>query len=169
MPSSYPRISETDQGGGKYRRSLYTFWKRAQPPPQMSLFDAPSREACVARRERTNTPLQALMMMNEPEFFRAAFHMASQLLEPEGPSDEVRLARAYEQVTSQLLKSREQRLLTDALGSFRRFYQDDPEAAGKLIEPFSGGMVGSEQTSEMAAWTMGVHSLFNLDWVRHRQ
>ena len=107
--------------------------------------------------------------MNEPEFFRAAFHMASQLLEPEGASDDLRLARAYEQVTSQLLKSREQRLLTDALGSFRRFYQNDPEAAGKLIEPFSGGMVDSEQTSEVAAWTMVVHSLFNLDWVRHRQ
>ena len=169
MPFSYPRVYEPDQGGGKYRRSLYTFWKRAQPPPQMSLFDAPSREACVARRERTNTPLQALMMMNEPEFFRAAFHMASQLLEPEGPSDDLRLARAYERVTSQLLKSREQRLLTDALGTFRRFYQNDPEAAGKLIEPFSGAMVDSEQTSEMAAWTMVVHSLFNLDWVRHRQ
>ena len=64
------------------------------------------------------------MMMNEPEFFRAAFHMASQLLKPEGPSDEVRLARAYEQVTSQLLKSREQRLLTDALGSFREKIQE---------------------------------------------
>ena len=107
--------------------------------------------------------------MNEPEFFRAAFHMASQLLEPKAHRMIFCLARAYEQVTSQLLKSREQRLLTDALGSFRRFYQNDPEAAEKLIEPFSGGMVDSEQTIEVAAWTMVVHSLFNLDWVRHRQ
>ena len=107
--------------------------------------------------------------MNDPEFFRAAFHMAIQLFEPEGHSDEVRLALAYERVTSQLLKSSEERLLIDALGSFRRFYQSNPETAGKLIEPFSGGMVGSEQTSEIAAWTMVVHSLFNLDWVRHRQ
>ncbi|MFV1981077.1 MAG: PSD1 and planctomycete cytochrome C domain-containing protein, partial [Rhodothermia bacterium] len=76
MPSSYPRIYEPDTGDKIYRRSVYTFWKRGMPPPQMTILNAPSREACIARRERTNTPLQALLLMNEPEYLKAARHLA---------------------------------------------------------------------------------------------
>ena len=76
MPSSYPRVYEADTGDKIYRRSVYTFWKRGMPPPQMTILDAPSREACIARRERTNTPLQSLLLMNEPEYLKAARHLA---------------------------------------------------------------------------------------------
>ena len=80
MPSSYPRVYKADSGDDVFRRSVYTFWKRAIPPPQMTIFDAPTRESCIARRERTNTPLQALVLMNESQYFSAAIHRAKQLL-----------------------------------------------------------------------------------------
>jgi hypothetical protein len=88
MPSSYPRIFKADEGKKAFRRSVYTFWKRGLPPPQMTIFDAPTREACIARRERTNTPLQALMLMNEPQFFSAATHCAQGLLEHSNLNDD---------------------------------------------------------------------------------
>ena len=89
MPSSYPRVYQADTGDKIYRRSLYTFWKRAIPPPQMTIFDAPTRESCIARRERTNTPLQALVLMNEEQYFSAAMRLASTLLaDPQLADDE---------------------------------------------------------------------------------
>ena len=71
LPNSYPRIFKADEGESIYRRSVYTFWKRGSAPPQMTILNAPDREACIARRERTNTPLQALLLMNEPEYFKS--------------------------------------------------------------------------------------------------
>jgi hypothetical protein len=80
MVSSSTFSFAADTGDQLYRRSVYAFWKRAMPPPQMTIFDAPTRESCIARRERTNTPLQALVLMNEGQFFHAARKFARQLL-----------------------------------------------------------------------------------------
>jgi hypothetical protein len=129
MPYSYPRVYEADQGKKAYRRSVYTFWKRALPPPQMSIFDAPTREACIARRERTNTPLQALLMMNEPEYFRAAAFCARQLLDREALTEQQRIQLAYETITSQLPASQSVDMLQEALEGFRQHYAQDTDAA----------------------------------------
>src|SRR6185503_15681804 len=75
MPESNTAVYTADQGADLYRRSLYTFWKRAAPPATMDLFNAPSRETCAVRRERTNTPLQALATLNDPQFVEAARHL----------------------------------------------------------------------------------------------
>ena len=84
-----------------HRRSFYTFWKRTSPPPQMTTFDAPSREACQVRRERTNTPLQALLMMNEPQFIEAARGLAERTLRDGGKTTDQRITYMFRLVTSQ--------------------------------------------------------------------
>ncbi len=91
MVSSSTYSFKEDTGDKIYRRSFYTFWKRAMPPPQMTIFDAPTRESCTSRRERTNTPVQALLMMNESQYFQAARHLAMTLLKTQthgGDSDQ---------------------------------------------------------------------------------
>ena len=94
---------EQDHGPEKvHRRSLYTFWKRTSPPPQMSTFDAPSREACILRRERTNTPLQALMLMNDPQYMEAARHFAERIMHVDASLPEQRISWAFEQATMRL-------------------------------------------------------------------
>jgi hypothetical protein len=133
----------------------------------MSLFDAPSREACVARRERTNTPLQALLLMNEPEFFKAAAQLANQLVAMEGVDDLGRLSMAHEMVTTQIPSEREITVLGEALHAFRTMYGADPAAARQLADLASGSEI--LEAPELAAWTMITHSLFNLDTVRYRQ
>jgi hypothetical protein len=165
MPYSYPREYKPDTGDQIYRRSLYTFWKRGLPPPQMTIFDAPSRESCIARRERTNTPLQALLLMNEEQCFAAAKHFASQLLEQDGIDDDRRLARAYETVTSHAMSDATRDQLRAALGEFRALYTSDAEAAQAMI----AGVDEPGKRAELAAWTMIVHSLFNLDATKTRE
>src|SRR5204862_1275666 len=80
MPESNTKKYERDTGGKLYRRSMYTFWKRAAPPATMDIFNAPSRETCTVRRERTNTPLQALVTLNDPQFVESARHLAQTAL-----------------------------------------------------------------------------------------
>ena len=112
LPSSYPNRWVADTGDKIYRRSLYTFWKRGMPHPQMTILNAPTRESCVARRERTNTPLQALLLMNEQEYLKAARHLAQSVLKAE-PNE--RIAIAFETITSRLPDDEEFKLLDDAI------------------------------------------------------
>src|SRR5260370_15518909 len=78
-----------------HRRSMYTFWKRTAPPPQMTAFDAPSRESCTVRRERTNTPLQALLLLNETQYVEAARALAERTLREGGDKPEARLTYLF--------------------------------------------------------------------------
>ena len=161
MPTSYPRVFQSDTGDQIYRRSVYTFWKRGLPPPQMTIFDAPTRESCIARRERTNTPLQALLLMNEEQYFAAAMHFAKALAQQSDLTDEEKIRHAYEAVTSQVPSDETLSQLRHALEEFQKMYTDDPEMAKAML-------TGSED-AELAAWTMLVHSLFNLDTTKTRE
>ncbi len=162
MPSSYPKEYIPDSGEKIYRRSLYTFWKRGFPPPQMTILNAPSREECIARRERTNTPLQALLLLNEKEYLRAARNLARRTLSDlslEG--DAGRLAAVYETITSQLPDEKERGALLAALADLKKIYSGKPAMAAAVCE---GGA-----SPELAAWTLLVSSIQNLDITKTRQ
>lgn len=164
MPGSYPREYEPDEGDRIFRRSIYTFWRRSLPPPQMTILDAPTRESCIARRERTNTPLQALLLMNEQEYFRAAMHYANDLLHETNLSDQQRLQQAYERITAQLPDQATLSQLENTLGRFRKLYHDHPADAAAMIFATQVIQTDDEQVSaELASWTMLVHTLLNLD------
>ncbi len=166
MPSSYPRNYEPDTGEKIFRRSVYTFWKRGMPPPQMTILDAPSREACIARRERTNTPLQALLLMNESEYLKAARHLAHGMLADRSLSEADRLAVLYETITSKLPDADETELFLKMLDELEAMYGDN----SKLAEDLCKGVSLPKDVSkpELAAWTMLTSTIYNLDITKTR-
>ncbi|MCA9136025.1 MAG: DUF1553 domain-containing protein, partial [Planctomycetales bacterium] len=173
MPNSYPRVFEPDQGDKIYRRSVYSFWKRGLPPPQMTIFDAPTRESCTARRERTNTPLQALVLMNEQQFFIAAMTFAETLLSDTALTDQARLETAYETITSKVADQQTVNRLVDALQQFKDVYRDNGDAAAAMIglreRSDSDAEMTVDQKVDLASMTMLVHSLLNLDATKTRE
>jgi hypothetical protein len=167
MVSSSTYSFKEDTGDKIFRRSFYTFWKRAMPPPQMTIFDAPTRESCTSRRERTNTPVQALMMMNESQYFEAARHLAQQLLGLPNHTEEERLRFVFESITSRLPNTDEQGDLRVGLDGFRSLYREDIDAAQAMTSDLN--LTSDSQRIELAAFTMIVNSLFNLDVTKTRE
>ena len=166
LPSSFPRTYAADTGDKIVRRSLYTFWKRGLPPPQMTILNAPTRESCVVRRERTNTPLQSLLLLNEPEYQRAARHLALRALEAE-QDEGARLAFVFETITSHLPDEDEQALLRGSLQQLRADYEQRPDHA----EAACGGVALPRGVTapELAAWSLLTSAVYNLDVTRTRQ
>lgn len=162
-----PRTYVAHKGDAIYRRSFYTFWRRGMPPPQMTIMDAPSREFCVARRERTNTSLQALLLMNEQEFFKAAKACAGNTLKESKGDVRKGLRLAYEKITSHELDSKRLRLMAKTLNEFRTLYRSDR----KLTESLTPELKDADfnRRVELAAWTMVTHSLFNLELTKVRR
>src|SRR5262249_56649753 len=129
LPESVP-----DKGGGLSRRSLYTFWRRTSPPPSMLAFDAPSREVCVVRRPSTNTPLQPLVLLNDPQFVEAARGLGERMLREGGQTVEGRVAFAFRVAATRRPSEREVQLLKGLYdGQLERFHKD-PESAEKYLE-----------------------------------
>jgi hypothetical protein len=166
MPSSYPRDYVPDTGDKIYRRSVYTFWKRGMPPAQMTILNAPSREACIARRERTNTPLQALLLMNETEYLKAARHLAHETIAGRSLSPADRLAAVYETITSRLPGAGETETFLKMVEDLGAIYRDNSDLADQLCE---GVQLHEGVTSaELATWTMLVSTIYNLDITKTR-
>ena len=153
---------EQDHGEALYRRSLYTFWKRTAPPPYLSTFDAPSREKYCTRRERTDTPLQALVTMNDPAYVEAARHLSARMLEQAANADD-RLNLGFKLVTARQPSASERAALQGALKKFLAKYEGDAEAAKKLISVGESPVNEKLNPSEFAAYTMVASLLLNLD------
>ncbi|MEZ6097351.1 MAG: PSD1 and planctomycete cytochrome C domain-containing protein [Pirellulaceae bacterium] len=167
MPSSYPRKFEADTGDKIYRRSVYTFWKRGMPPPQMTILNAPSREECIARRERTNTPLQALLLLNEAEYLKAARQLAAHILadQPDEPSQ---IAGAiYETITSRLPSDSEQAALLKLAADLEEMYNHSPQLARDLCD--DQAPPADVTHARWGAWTMVASTVYNLDITKTRQ
>jgi hypothetical protein len=151
-----------DLGDGLYRRSMYTFWKRTCPPPAMSAFDAPDRETCVARRSRTNTPMQALVLLNDPTYVEAARQFAERVLRHEAGESE-RLTFAFEVALCRPPQPEEVAILLDELHSARRQFDANPAAAAKLLTVGSSPASDKLSAPELAAWTTLTSLILNLD------
>ncbi len=154
-----------DTGDSLYRRSLYIFWKRTAPSPQMTTFDAPSREACVVRRERTNTPLQALLLMNDPQYFEAARQLGQRMLLQGGPATADRLKFGFRLATARQPNAKEQSVLQQTLDTHLAKYKQDAEAAKKLLAVGESPANATLNPAELAAYTMVANLLLNLDEV----
>jgi mono/diheme cytochrome c family protein len=159
-----------DTGNDKvHRRSLYTFWKRTAPPPQMTTFDAPSREACRMRRERTNTPLQALLLMNETQFVECARALAERTLHAGGTKPEERIAYVFRAATGRKPDAMETAVILETLNGHRARYTKDVEAAKNLIAIGETKADAKLDPSELAAWTMVANLVLNLDEVINKE
>ncbi|MEC9053726.1 MAG: DUF1553 domain-containing protein, partial [Verrucomicrobiota bacterium] len=158
---------KADSGESIYRRSVYTYWKRGMPPPQMTILNAPIRDACVARRERTNTPSQALLLLNEAEYLKAARKLARQVIFREGPRPDDPLAEIYETITSRLPDPGERALLSLLVKDLEESYLENPELAVKLCAGES--LKTADERARLAAWTVLVNTLYNLDITKTRQ
>ena len=166
---AYKKGYEQGTGEHLYRRSLYSFWRRTIHPPGMEVFDAPSREVCTARRERTNTPLQALTLMNDVTYVEAARALAQRLIREGGPTDEDRVGFGFRLVTSRQPRPAEIEVLTRGLQRHRSTYKNDPEAAGKLVQVGQSPLDPGMDTVELAAHTALANGLLNLDETIHRE
>jgi hypothetical protein len=151
-------------GADLYRRTMYTFWKRTCPPPTLATFDAPDRETCTVRRARTNTPLQALILLNDPTYVEASRKLAERLLHGEGgDSTESRLTFAFRLATARRPSDRELDVLKRIVESQRDVYEKDLEAAEALLAVGESKRDKSLDAAELAAWTTAASTILNLD------
>jgi len=157
-----------DSGEALYRRSLYTFWKRTAPPPSMTAFDAPAREASCVRRERSNTPLQALALMNDVQHVEAARAFAQRILKEGGKDDVARAAFAWRTAVGRRPRADESSVTLGALAAHRARYVAKPEDAQKLIAFGDSKPDPGLPAAELAAWTLTAGLLLNLDETLNR-
>jgi len=151
------------EGSDLYRRSLYTFWKRTVPHPLMITFDTPDREVCTVRRSRTNTPLQALALMNGPTFVEASRRLAEEILNGRETDPESRLRRAFQMATGRVPDTRETGVLVQALDEMQRSFSANPSEAEALLAVGESDVSANHSPTDIAAYTAVMSLILNLD------
>ena len=152
-----------DKGTAEYRRSMYTYWKRQSPPPNLMLFDAPTRETCTVRRLRTNTPLQALALMNDPQFVEASRAFAERIMLQGGNDASSRIAYGFRLATARKPVTEEIKVLLKVFTEELAEYQKDKAAAEKLLGVGDFKNRADLDKAELAAWTTIASMILNLD------
>ena len=145
-----------------YRRTLYLFWKRTSPHPVMSTFDAPTREACIVRRPRTNTPLQALVTMNEPAFFEAARKFGERIVATKD-TDAERLDFAFRTALARKPTTKEASILMSSLKRYQKMFSERPSDAAGVLRVGLAPISRKHDFVDEAAWSLIASTLFNLD------
>ncbi len=162
MPESNTKTYVPDRGEGLYRRSVYTFWKRASPPASLETFDATSREVVCSRRARTNTPLQAFVTMNDPQWIEAARKLGERAIRAE-LQPEQRLDFLARTTLARTLTPREMAVLRETAERFRAKYAGaDPEVQA-LLAIGESAPDAALAPAEVAAWTLVASQFLNLD------
>ena len=152
---------ERDTGDALYRRSMYWFWKRSAPPASLEIFNAPSRETCTVKRERTNTPLQALVTLNDPQFVEAARVLADRAIQTAG-TDDARIDFIAKRVLSRPFAPDEAAVVKESLAELSDWYAAHPEDARRLVA-VGDAKPATADAPQLAAWTMLTNEVMNLD------
>jgi hypothetical protein len=167
MPESNTGRYRQDRGENLYRRSLYTFWKRAAPPASMEVLNAPNRETCTVRRDRTNTPIAALVTLNDVQFVEAARVLAEKAIQS-GGGDDSRIEFVARRLLARPFSAEELPIVKKSLADLRVVYRDRPDEAKKLIAFGESKADADLDAGELAAWTMLINELMNLDEVLNK-
>jgi len=154
---------ETSQGENKYRRGLYTFWRRTSTYPSFVSFDAPSRELICPRRQRSNTPLQALTTLNDPSFVEAAQALARRVMQESKGHAEADVAYAFRLCVARAPRPQETKRLVALYEQELAEYKQDPTAAKKLATGNLGDPPKGVSMEALAAWTVVANVILNLD------
>ena len=166
LPGGNTRNYKQDTGDNLYRRTIYNFWKRMAHPPNMEALNAPSREVCTVRRERTNTPLAALVTMNDPQFVEAARALAQRALQTAGGAgDQAGLAVVARRALCRPLNPRETEILQACLSDHLSYYKDNLTDAQALLKVGESKADPTLDPRKLAAWTMLCNQVLNLDEV----
>jgi hypothetical protein len=163
MNGSNTRFYKQDHGDKLYRRSLYTFWKRSAPPASMEIFNAPTRENCTVRRERTNTPLQALITMNDVQFVEAARHLAERTLRTVKSGFDGRADFVAQHALARPLEDRERAVVRKSYQAFLSQFDSRPADAKRLVATGESPVDPKLPAVELAAWTMVASQILNMD------
>ena len=151
-----------DSGSALYRRSMYTFWKRTSHPPSMAIFDAPNRETCTVRRARTNTPLQALVLMNDVQFFEAARKFAEKIMHKGGKELNEKINYAYRTILSRGPTETESKSLLNLYNEHLSEFSKNKETAKEILGSGESIVDESLDQTQLASWTMITHLILNL-------
>ena len=152
-----------DHGAKLYRRSLYTFWKRTVPPPSMSAFDAPGREFCVVRRSRTNTPLQAFVLLHDPQFVEAARHLGQRMMKQGGNTIDDRIVYGFRLVTARTPNPDELSLLRDAYAIELKRCVNNQEETLKVLQVGESSFDPQLNKTQLAAFSSVARLIMNLN------
>lgn len=150
-------------GPDLYRRTMYTFWKRTCPPPTLATFDAPDRETCTVRRARTNTPLQALILLNDPTYVEASRKLAERILTEGGQTPDEKIAFAFKLATARSPSAKELGVLRQILNRQLTAYKQEPDKAQKLLAVGESPRNEKLDITELAAWATVASVILNLD------
>ena len=161
--SNTVRFSKDNGPEKVHRRSLYTFWKRTAPPPQMNTFDAPSREECRVRRERTNTPLQALLLMNDPQYIEAARNFAQLTMDSQPENDRAAIRFMIQRAVGRISNKAELAIILKDLKGHREEFESNPNDAAKLVAIGEKPADPEYKVTELASWTMIANLIMNMD------
>jgi hypothetical protein len=153
---------QTSQGEDRYRRGLYTTWRRSNPYPSMAAFDAPNREVCTIRRDRTNTPLQALVTLNDPVHVEAAQALARQMAQTEGGADD-KARRGFRRCLARHPSDAELSRLVSLYEEARERFSQNADVATKMATKPLGPVPEGLNVTDLAAWTVVANVLLNLD------
>ena len=155
----YPRGNDDDL----FRRSMYTFWKRTVPSPMLKTFDAPEREFCTIRRSRTNTPLQALLLLNGPQFVEAARHLAERMINSGGSAVGDRIVYGFRLITARRPTDAEQAVLVEAYEASLKRCTQDPDYVVKLLHVGDSSFDHRLDRVELAAYSSVARLMLNLN------